>query len=410
MRKSSIFEVKKWNVFALPLLAMLFIVACSKKDDDDTPPEVSVSITSISPLKGEVGTEITVVGSEFSAVASENTVTLGGTAVTLNSAKANELKFDVPEGATSGKVSVKVGSSTATSTETFTVTIDPTAVVGIVPSYDYTTTKFEIGESVSIDVSVTAEEGISEFGLYKSVNGATPIAIEDDYDAPEVGDTEFSATYEFVVTELVDDIVEYIVMVKDEDDEAFATASHTIDVVAQGQGGSGGLYRLLNPKTQNLGYGTQGNEFNDCLNSGEPEAYKAKDVPDELTIAEQMGIDITIGVTNFDGDGPGTNWVKLISPDAREGLGFGDLLEANSSTTKFNSVQITSLDGITSTDVENNIGNDGNSAQIIGVGSVYSFINQAGAKGYIKVNDINGSGNNRTVFLEILVQEPQVIQ
>lgn len=79
------------------------------------------SITSFSPESGEVGESVTIEGKNFSSVATENIITFNGSAATVTSASATKLVVKVPEGATTGAISVKVGEANATSSSLFTV-------------------------------------------------------------------------------------------------------------------------------------------------------------------------------------------------------------------------------------------------------------------------------------------------
>ncbi|MGD8748499.1 MAG: IPT/TIG domain-containing protein, partial [Balneolaceae bacterium] len=80
------------------------------------------SISSFSPDAGPAGTEVTIKGENFSSTASENTVIFGGNnEATVNSASASELKVTVPDGATTGKIKVTVGTESVESGAKFAV-------------------------------------------------------------------------------------------------------------------------------------------------------------------------------------------------------------------------------------------------------------------------------------------------
>lgn len=81
------------------------------------PPE----IISIEPLAGKIGDEITLIGNNFSAVLTENEVRLNGIISTVSSATTHEVKILVPNGATSGKIDIKVNGLTTSSPDDFTV-------------------------------------------------------------------------------------------------------------------------------------------------------------------------------------------------------------------------------------------------------------------------------------------------
>ncbi|MEP1094087.1 MAG: IPT/TIG domain-containing protein [Cyclobacteriaceae bacterium] len=63
---------------------------------------------SVTPTVGMVGTEVILMGDNFSSVASENVVRFNGTQAVVNSASQTEISVNVPEGATTGPVTVTV--------------------------------------------------------------------------------------------------------------------------------------------------------------------------------------------------------------------------------------------------------------------------------------------------------------
>ncbi|HEX6982783.1 MAG TPA: fasciclin domain-containing protein [Balneolaceae bacterium] len=81
------------------------------------------TISSVEPLSGSVGTEVTITGENFSATPEENIVTFGGVEATINSATETELVVVVPDGANSGPVEVTVDGIMATGPD-FEVTVD----------------------------------------------------------------------------------------------------------------------------------------------------------------------------------------------------------------------------------------------------------------------------------------------
>jgi hypothetical protein len=76
------------------------------------PEDPAPTITNVSPDVGMVGTEVTITGTNFSSVLSENTVEFNGVDGTLKSASRTRLVVDVPQGATTGPVSLTVNSRT----------------------------------------------------------------------------------------------------------------------------------------------------------------------------------------------------------------------------------------------------------------------------------------------------------
>ena len=82
----------------------------------------TLSTTNFSANSGGPGTQITLYGSGFSTTPASNTVKFNGTAATVVSATATQLVVTVPSGASSGLVSVTVGSTTVSTPQSFVVT------------------------------------------------------------------------------------------------------------------------------------------------------------------------------------------------------------------------------------------------------------------------------------------------
>lgn len=85
----------------------------------------ALAITSFAPAVGIVGQTVTIQGQNFSATPGSNTVKFNGTVASVTAATANLLTTTVPPGATTGPISVAVGSSTATSSSNFMVLTNP---------------------------------------------------------------------------------------------------------------------------------------------------------------------------------------------------------------------------------------------------------------------------------------------
>ncbi len=80
-----------------------------------------LAILNFTPQQGPIGMAVTIQGQGFSANPSSNTVQFNGTPATVTSATTTSLVATVPSGATTGPISVAVGSSRATSSTNFTV-------------------------------------------------------------------------------------------------------------------------------------------------------------------------------------------------------------------------------------------------------------------------------------------------
>ena len=81
----------------------------------------TLAISSFTPQSGTVGSPVTIQGQGFSTTASEDSVQFNGVPATVAFATATTLIVSVPPGATTGSISVTVGSQTATSSSNFTV-------------------------------------------------------------------------------------------------------------------------------------------------------------------------------------------------------------------------------------------------------------------------------------------------
>lgn len=97
----------------------------------------TTTIANISPMSGEVNTQVVINGTQFSSTIADNVVKFNGTVATVTAATPNNLTVTVPAGATSGKITVEVNGQTVTSAEDF-------AVLPIIQSFPYVES-FEAG-------------------------------------------------------------------------------------------------------------------------------------------------------------------------------------------------------------------------------------------------------------------------
>jgi hypothetical protein len=100
------------------------LLQCKEDSDDPTPDAEPPTITSISPTSGPIGTEVTINGTNFSEDGTQNTIQFNGTSAAAKSASASQLVVDVPNGATTGNITVSVNGETATG-PVFTVEEEP---------------------------------------------------------------------------------------------------------------------------------------------------------------------------------------------------------------------------------------------------------------------------------------------
>lgn len=108
------------KLFSLCFMFLAF-VGCS---DDDEDPITEFTVTAITPESGTVGTEITITGTNFPSDASAVNLTFGGVAATITSISSTQIVTTVPNGATSGDVSIVANGFTKTTPTAFTVLSD----------------------------------------------------------------------------------------------------------------------------------------------------------------------------------------------------------------------------------------------------------------------------------------------
>ncbi len=96
-------------------------------------------IANFAPSSGIVGSNVTITGTNFSTTAGNNVVKFNGTVATVSAATASSLTVVVPVGATTGKITVEVGTQIATSATDYTVTLPPVIITGLlITLYDLT--------------------------------------------------------------------------------------------------------------------------------------------------------------------------------------------------------------------------------------------------------------------------------
>lgn len=95
-------------------------------------PAAPLVLSDFDPKEGGAGRSVTVTGAGFSPDPARNVVRLNGAVASVVSSTSTRLSFKVPAGATTGRLTVSVGSSTATSAVDFVVR-PPVVVTGFTP-------------------------------------------------------------------------------------------------------------------------------------------------------------------------------------------------------------------------------------------------------------------------------------
>ena len=82
---------------------------------------ISPTIESFNPVQGKAGIQIVIKGNHFANTIKGNSVKIGELSATITSATKRSITFVLPEGATTGKISVGVGENEVTSQQSFVV-------------------------------------------------------------------------------------------------------------------------------------------------------------------------------------------------------------------------------------------------------------------------------------------------
>jgi Tol biopolymer transport system component len=155
------------------ILAATTLISCGSSTSSNPDPE----ITGIQPASGPPGTVVTISGSGFSSQSSGNQVAFNGAAATVTDASQSELVATVPDGATTGAVSVTVGSNTATG-PTFTVEASAPGISSVDPDSGTVGTEVTIS---GMNFSTTASENTINFnGTEAVVKSATKAELETE--------------------------------------------------------------------------------------------------------------------------------------------------------------------------------------------------------------------------------------
>jgi YD repeat-containing protein len=96
-------------------------------------PAGELKIFAFSPDHGAIGATVAIAGQGFSATPADNAVEFNGTPATVTEATPTSLTTSVPVGATTGKITLTVGTQTVTGDDVFTV--DDTGLAPVVTSF-----------------------------------------------------------------------------------------------------------------------------------------------------------------------------------------------------------------------------------------------------------------------------------
>lgn len=142
-----------------------------------------ISLTTVSPLAGPVGSTVTITGNNFSTVPAENTVWFGAVKATVLTATANQLTVTVPAGATYAAVSVTKDQLTSK----YHLPFQPTFSPGVTFDNTHFATPIEFtltGADYDLDVGdldndglpdVVAEGGTAATTRFRNTHASGPI-------------------------------------------------------------------------------------------------------------------------------------------------------------------------------------------------------------------------------------------
>ncbi len=302
--------------------------------------------------------------------------------------------------------------------------IDPSDSFVVVLSQDnsfgYTSQNFEKGESIRINAIGSIPEGLTGFSFEKNIGntGFSPIPTEEitlisgSLPIPNGNTSLFSFTADIKINENAGQIVTLRITANSLGQNQRAIYSY--QVVAQGQGGSGGVYPLLYPVFEVI-LGGQGTDIGSYLASsvGSSQGIYTDAQISMLSTSQQRNINISAGITDAEGNattGTEATIAALISPNDRANRGFEDAgLGTNASMTSFkyepNISTQASFDAITATSLSLNIvHNTEMRFQSLSVGATYSFVSQNGKKGYLRILSITGAEESQNITFKVLTQ------
>lgn len=156
------------SVIMLGVALSIFSVSCG-----DEPATVAPVISDFTPDTGLPGATVTITGENFSTTAAQNAVTFNGTPAAVVSATATTLVVLVPDGASSGPISITVNGVKTTSSKSFTTLY--TSITSFSPTSGVVGTEVTISGT---NFSATASDNVVKFnGAQAEVIAATATSL-----------------------------------------------------------------------------------------------------------------------------------------------------------------------------------------------------------------------------------------
>jgi RHS repeat-associated protein len=146
----------------------------------DVRPRLPV-ISSILPASGPIGTAVTIVGSSFDPTPSNNILSFNGRPAIITSATATQITTTVPQGATTGAITVTTPAGSASSTP-FTVTLSEDFSMAATPQV----VSVVQGEPAAVKIQLTGEGPVAFEGWVALSTISLPTGVVGSF-SPSVG-------------------------------------------------------------------------------------------------------------------------------------------------------------------------------------------------------------------------------
>jgi|AntRauTorckE6833_2_1112554.scaffolds.fasta_scaffold00149_11 Tol biopolymer transport system component/chitodextrinase len=198
-------------VTTVPLGATTGLLTVISEPDTASGPEFEILrhlISDISPRSGSIGTEVIINGSDFSETLSDNIVAFNGVEAQVVEASQDRLVTEVPEGATSGEVTVTINNITATGPE-FDIVNTGSLVVNISTSGsdidpDGYLLTINAGDGIRTDLNDTITRSGLREGTYEVLLGdiESNCYLSQDLPNPRTATVEAgaTATVEYIIS------------------------------------------------------------------------------------------------------------------------------------------------------------------------------------------------------------------
>lgn len=178
-------------LFAILLLAA-FVLNC-KKDDPTAAPFLFKSIT---PSAGIVGAKVVILGTGFSEVPGETVVQFGEINAILDSVTTTRIVTSVPQGARTGKLTVKVRDKVLTSSTDFVITVNP-PVFDTNASAHVASNITKTSATATSTLTAKGDDAITQYGHVWSKTETTPTTADSK---TELGALPLTGTFPFKIT------------------------------------------------------------------------------------------------------------------------------------------------------------------------------------------------------------------